>query len=317
MAILQRAAPGSTPPGYGADPRQESVRLSGPLTPSLPSSALGPLRGQAGGGSRPVLPVHLFGLGGPDGPLPYAYQEWLQARRARKDHAPAAFLDLFHQRLLGQLYRTLKKHRLAAPFDAPSHSAAHQIMRALAGLLPKALHGRQQVPDAALLARTAIVANRRRSASGFQSIVRGHFGITARIEQFDGAWSPLPDSARTRLGQQGSNNRLGQGALAGSRIWDEQAGIRLHLGPMPLPIYTAFLPGGERHRELMALARFYFGIDMACRVILHLTPAQTPNPCLNRHEPVRLGWTSWLADKGNASPRRCILPTATSPHGPD
>ncbi|AOY01840.1 type VI secretion system baseplate subunit TssG [Jeongeupia sp. USM3] len=312
VAILQRLAPHGTPPGHGVDPRQETVRLHGPLAPVLPVSALGPLRPPDRDDARPALPVHLFGLGGPDGPLPYAYQEWLQARRARKDHAPAAFLDLFHQRLLGQLYRTLQKHRIAAPFDAPDRSATRQILRALTGLLPRTLHERQAVPDAALLGRTAILANRRRSAGGFQSIVRGHFGVPVRIEQFDGAWSPLPDGACTRLGRGGGNNRLGLGALAGSRVWDEQAGIRIILGPMPLASYVGFLPGGDRHRELMALARFYFGIDMACRLVLQLAPEQSPRPVLDRRAPLRLGQTSWLAGKTDA-PRRCILSDTREP----
>ncbi|WP_432723259.1 type VI secretion system baseplate subunit TssG [Jeongeupia wiesaeckerbachi] len=312
VALLHRLDPASTPPGHGVDPRQETVRLRGPLSPALPTGALGPLRAAAYPDQRPTLPVHLFGLGGPDGPLPYAYQEWLQARRARKDPTPTAFLDLFHQRLLGQLYRTLQKYRIAAPFSPPGHSAAHQLLRALTGLLPRALHERQGVPDAALLTRTSILANRRRSASGFQSIVRGHFGIAVRIDQFDGAWSPLPDNVCTRLGRRGGNNRLGRGALAGARIWDEQAGIRIQLGPMSLTSYVSFLPNGQRHRELMALARFYFGIDMACRLILQLAPEQAPKPILRKQAPILLGRTSWMAGK-RSQPHRCILPDTQEP----
>ncbi|MBM3116354.1 type VI secretion system baseplate subunit TssG [Jeongeupia naejangsanensis] len=312
VALLHRLDPDSTPPGHGVDPRQETVRLRGPLSPSLPTGAIGPLRAAAQPGQSPVLSVHLFGLGGPDGPLPYAYQEWLQARRARKDPTPTAFLDLFHQRLLGQLYRTLQKYRIAAPFSPPSDSAAHQLLRALTGLLPRALHERQAVPDAALLTRTSILANRRRSASGFQSIVRGHFALPLHIDQFDGAWSSLPDNACTRLGRRGGNNLLGRGALAGARIWDEQAGIRIRLGPMPLATYVSFLPGGPRHKELMALARFYFGIDMACRLVLLLAPEQAPKPVLNPKAPVLLGRTSWLAGK-RSEPHRCILPDTQEP----
>ncbi|MBF3145389.1 hypothetical protein HKT51_33895, partial [Pseudomonas aeruginosa] len=33
---------------------------------------------------QPVLSTPVFGLGGPDGPLPYAYQEWLQQRARQK-----------------------------------------------------------------------------------------------------------------------------------------------------------------------------------------------------------------------------------------
>ena len=307
LALLHRLHPGGTPPGQGVDPRQESVRLSGPLTAEFANSALGRLQPPAAGQRQPHLQVNLFGLGGPDGPLPYAWQEWLQLRRNRKDHAPAAFLDLFHQRLLGQLYRAEQKYRPAAPYTAPQDSPILPLLRALTGLLPQPLHEALPVPDAALLARTAILANRRRSVSGFQLLVQGQLGVPIRISQFDGAWSQLPAAAQTRLGKAGSNNHLGAGTLAGNRIWDEHAGIRVTLGPLTLPVYQAFLPGGTRHTELMALARFYFGLNMQVRLVLQLQEGQLPLPRLGKSSPTRLGWLSWLPSENVASRHDCVL----------
>ena len=307
LAVLQKLYPHGTPPGHGVDPRQETVRLSGPLSAEFATSALGPLQGPAVGETQPHLPVKLFGLGGPDGPLPYAWQEWLQLRRARKDHAPLAFLDLFHQRLLGQLFRSDGKYRVAAPFAGPAASPVQPLLRALSGLLPQALHERQAVPDAALLARTAILADRRRSVSGFQLLVQGEFGVSLRISQFDGGWSALPSSVHTRLGRSGSNNRLGAGTLAGSRIWDEHAGIRITLGPLALATYQSFLPGGARHAGLMALAAFYFGIDMQVRLVLQLQDGQLPAPRLGKNSATRLGWMSWLASSTTPRHHQCVL----------
>lgn len=307
LSLLRLLHPAATPPGHGVDPRQETVRLTGALAPVFSPSALGQLQRPGKGETQPQLQVNLFGLGGPDGPLPYAWQEWLQARRMRKDHAPAAFLDLFHQRLLGQLYRAQEKYRVAAPFAAPFQSQVFPIMRALVGLLPRPLHDRQEIPDAALLARSAILANRRRSASGFQSLVQGQFGVPIRIGQFDGGWSDLPESALTRLGRKARNNRLGQGTLAGNRMWDEQAGIRVTLGSLSLPLYQAFLPGGTRHAEFMALAAFYFGTDMRVRLVLQLHADQLPSPTLGKSSAMKLGWTSWLSAKHNTRARQCVI----------
>jgi type VI secretion system protein ImpH len=138
-------------------------------------------------------------------------------------------------------------------------------------------------------------------------LVRGQFGMSIRITQFDGDWSELPPAALSRLGRNGTNNRLGRGALAGSKVWDEQAGIRLTLGPMNFEHYQAFLPGGARHQELMALASFYFGIDMRIRLTLRLQGSAVPKASLGKSGGARLGWTTWLGDKGTPQERLCRL----------
>ncbi|WP_324272453.1 type VI secretion system baseplate subunit TssG, partial [Pseudomonas aeruginosa] len=53
------------------------LRLRGPLLPLFASSEVESLLDDP---QQPVLSTPVFGLGGPDGPLPYAYQEWLQQR---------------------------------------------------------------------------------------------------------------------------------------------------------------------------------------------------------------------------------------------
>ncbi|MBB5190651.1 type VI secretion system protein ImpH [Silvimonas terrae] len=305
LSVLQLLHPDTTPPGHGVDPRKETVRLTGPLSPVFAVSALGPLQAPVPGQTQPRLQVNLFGLGGPDGPLPYAWQEWLQARRMRKDDTPVAFLNLFHQRLLGQLNRVECKYRIAAPFSRPATSPVFPVLRALTGLLPTSLHDRQAVADAALLARTTILSNRRRSVSGFQMLVRGQFGMSIRVTQFDGGWSELPPTALTRLGRGASNNRLGRGALAGSKVWDEQAGLQLTLGPMTFEYFQTFLPGGARHQELMALATFYFGIDMRIRLNLRLQGSEVPRAILGSN--ARLGWTTWLSQPDTPPERQCRL----------
>ncbi|EPN73145.1 hypothetical protein A234_18855, partial [Pseudomonas syringae pv. actinidiae ICMP 19101] len=85
-----------------------------------------------------MLTTPVFGLGGPDG--------------------PAEFLDLFQHRLLSLLYRILRKHRIAAGYSVPSASPVQAQLRALTGLLPQPLQERQALPDAALLARSALFA---------------------------------------------------------------------------------------------------------------------------------------------------------------
>lgn len=85
LLLLERERPQALPLGTGNAPRAEALRLRGPLLPLFASSEVESLLDDP---QQPVLSTPVFGLGGPDGPLPYAYQEWLQQRARQKDHAP-------------------------------------------------------------------------------------------------------------------------------------------------------------------------------------------------------------------------------------
>lgn len=287
------------PLGTGTDPRREAVRLSGPLAPLFPPSAISRLKSEDDDGP-PQMQVHLFGLGGPDGPLPYAYQEWLQQRQRQKDPTAAAFFNLFQHRQLSQLYRCLGKYRLALGYTAPASSPAVPLLRALVGLLPTPLQERQTIPDAILLAQGALLANRRRSASGFICLLRDVFGIRSHIEPFQGRWQKLTAASHSHIGRMGNgvssgrNAVLGRSAVAGGHAWNQHAAIRLCIEPLPLSRYQRFLPDGDQHARLRALAAFYFGPELEIELKLQLSDdAQRPST-LSRDQPLRLGWTSWL-----------------------
>lgn len=302
VRLLERLNPGAVPLGTGTDPRREAVRLHGPLAPLFPPSAISHLKSEDDDGS-PRMHVHLFGLGGPDGPLPYAYQEWLQQRQRQKDGAPAAFFNVFQHRQLSQLYRCLGKYRLAPGYTAPASGPAVPLLRALVGLLPTPLRERQTIPDVILLSQAALLANRRRSASGFICLLHDVFGIRAHIEPFQGRWQTLPVASLTCIGhvghdsharRSGRNAVLGRSAVAGRHAWNQHAAIRLYIEPLPLARYRRFLPDGDQHARLRALAMFYFGPELEIELKLQLSDDARPPSTLSREQPPRLGWTSWL-----------------------
>ncbi len=289
LLILERENREATSLGHGSVPQHEAVRLRGPLTPVFPVAQVEKLRQEAGD-PRPVLTTPVFGLGGPDGPLPYAFQEWLQQRAVARDHAPAEFLDLFQHRLLSLLYRALRKHRIAFGFARPEASPVHQQLRALAGLLPQGLRERQRLPDAALLARSALLAGGRRSLAGFASIVRHHFGLPLSISPYTGAWCEIPPGSRSVLGRGRRNLSLGRTAIAGKQIWDEHAGITLTFGPLDAAQAESLLPENEVHRQLADLAAVYFGADLDCTLVLEIKGAQPLY--LGRQHNTRLNWNN-------------------------
>ncbi|WP_271407776.1 type VI secretion system baseplate subunit TssG [Pseudomonas sp. Q1-7] len=294
LLLLERERPGADPLGQGSAPQAEALRLRGPLTPTFAASQVERL--EEAPGQPPTLTTPVFGLGGPDGPLPYAYQEWLQQRARQKDHAPAEFLDLFQHRLLSLLYRVLGKHRLALGFRAPADSPAHDQLLAFCGLLPNALQHRLALPDAAVTARAALFAGGRRSLAGFAALVRHQFNVQVRHDAYQGGWRDIPPPSRSLLQRKGRNLRLGRDAIAGTRVWDEHAGIRLTLGPLDNRRAADFLPDGHEHARLASLAALYFGPDLDCALRLLVRPG--PPLSLERNQPPRLRWSGGLHVRG-------------------
>ncbi|WP_395061871.1 type VI secretion system baseplate subunit TssG [Paraburkholderia silvatlantica] len=342
VRLLELLQPHAQPLGTGLDPSQEALALSGNLSPAFPASALGPLRrglprslafapqageeasapsAQPAHAGPPQLQVNAFALGGPNGPLPGAWQEWLQDRLRRKDRSAAAFLDIFQHRLLALFYRAQRKYRSAEPLPATAQRSADVVLRALTGNASSsslAWHKRAAQEAAvppepldirAVLARAGLFANRRRSLAGFDVMVLHHFRVHVRSTPFAGGWRALPPASRTAIGSGGRNRRLGQDAVAGTRIWDEHQGIRVRLGPLRREQYEAFLPGAPAHEALQTLAAEWFGAELRVHLELQLGAGELPRARLSRQAPLRLGWTAW-AGAAESAPARltCLAP---------
>jgi type VI secretion system protein ImpH len=132
--------------------------------------------------------------------------------------------------------------------------------------------------------------------------------VPVRIEEFVGHWLRLAPRDRTRLGPDGK--ALGAAAMLGARAWDHQGKFRIHLGPLTLRQYEAFLPaaragkdsangGGALLRKLVDWVRFYLCFELDWDVRLHLKPEEVPALTLGRRG--HLGWTTWLGTRTSAS----------------
>lgn len=313
LLILEREQPKVPSLACSNDPQQEVVRLRGPLLPEFSPSQISSLREEsitaeanAPVQSRLVLHTPVFGLGGPDGPLPYAYQEWLQQRARLKDRGTAAFLDLFQHRLLSLLYRVQLKYRIALPYQHPQRSPVYQQLLALCGLLPRPMDTLALVPERALIARTGLLANGRRSLAGLQSLLKHHFQLPVRLEGFQGGWRHIAEANQTVLGGLGRNLELGRNAICGTRVWDQHLGVRINIGPLEQVTAEPFLPGNAGHYQLAALTTFYFGADLACTLRLHFTRIE-PSVLRKERQP-RLGWSSGLNRDAHHSAYSIDLP---------
>ncbi len=263
--------------------------------------------GRDGAPSR--LQVRLFGLLGPNGPMPIHITEYARHRlRHSGDPTLSRFLDLLHHRFLALFYRAWAQAQPHVSRDRPDQDRYTVYVGSFVGVAPPQLRDRDSVPDLARLFHAGTLVRQVRNAEGLAAILRQYFQVPVTVEEFVGHWLVLGSRDRTYLRRDGPT--LGAGAVLGARVWDHQSKFRLHLGPLTLAQYESFLPfsparrpgvarGGRLLRKLVDWVRFYLCFELDWDVRLRLSRAEVPTLKLGGGG--QLGWTTWLGVRRTAS----------------
>jgi type VI secretion system protein ImpH len=290
--------------GSALRPVDEPVRLG--QDPDL-SFAPAPLASFEPGhdGRPPRLQVRLFGLLGPNGPLPLHLTDYARERLyLAGDPTLSRFLDLFHHRFLALFYRSWAQAQPHVSRDRPGDDRFASYVGAFAGLSPAAFRRRDRLPDLAKFFHVGVLVRHVRNAEGLTAILAHFFRVPVQIQQFVGHWLLLSPRNRTRLGREGAT--LGLGAVLGRGVWDRQHKFRIHLGPLSLAQYRSFLPAALEPRQnhpggasmlakLVDWVRLYLCFELDWDVRLRLKKDEVPRLRLGREG--WLGWTTWLGTR--------------------
>jgi len=242
----------------------------------------------------PRLQVRLFGLLGPNGPLPLHITEYARERlRHAGDPTLSRFLDLLHHRFLSFLYQAWAQAQPHVNRDRPAADRFSVYVGAFLGAAPQTVRDRDRVPDEGKLFHVGTLIRSVRNAEGLASIIGHFFGVPVAIDEFVGHWLELGAAERTFLGREGPV--LGSGAALGGRVWDRQCKFRIRLGPLSRSEYQSFLPGGAPLTKLRDWVRLYLGFELDWDAQLVLARDEVPSLRLGHGS--RLGWTSWLGSR--------------------
>jgi type VI secretion system protein ImpH len=245
-------------------------------------------------GRPPRLQVRLFGLLGPNGPLPIHITEYARERlRQANDPTLSRFLDLFQHRFVTLFYRAWAQAQPHVNRDRPNEDRFAVYIGAFLGLSSAAFRGRDALPDLAKFFHAGSLVRHTRNAEGLRAILQHFCRVPVQIEEFIGHWMALEERERTYLGREGAT--LGSGAVAGRWVWDRQYKFRVRLGPLSLREYEAFLPGGTLIQKLVDWVRLYLSFELDWDVRLLLRKSEVPPLRLGRSG--RLGWTTWLGNR--------------------
>jgi type VI secretion system protein ImpH len=292
VRLLELLHPERRPIGRRAGPLEEVVRFRSHLTLAFPASAIHSLE-PPDEESPARLTAAFLGLTGPSGVLPRHYTELLLERSRLKDFAFRDFLDIFNHRLLSLFHRAWEKYRFHVEYERAlsrddERDSFSDHLFDLVGMGTKGLRGRVRFGDEALLLYSGLLGQHPRSADALQQILSDYFQKPIAVIQFVGQWLEITEENRTRLG---ANNELGVSAVAGTRVWDQQAKFMLRVGPLNYAEFERFLPQGNAFQPLVEFTRYCSGQEFDFDVQLVLKAPEVPWCRLGSSE---LGYTSWL-----------------------
>jgi type VI secretion system protein ImpH len=294
VRILERLRPGRSAVGGDGDPAQEVVHFFVNNSLAFPASEIQAL--EATEDQPAAMQVNFMGLTGPSGVLPYVYTQAVTQRLAAKDKALAAFLDLFHHRIISLFFRAWEKHRFTRRFERDGSDPLTEHMLDLGGLGLESDRRLEDVPAQSLAGYAGLLSPETRSAVALEQLVSDYFGVNVSVEQLLGGWYPVHVQDQCALDEETLSSQLGYGSLVGDEVWDPQARVRVRIGPLTREQFESFLPTGPAHNALRTLVRLFAHDQFEFEAQLVLETEDVPGVELGDVEEVgeRLGWSTWI-----------------------
>ncbi len=297
VSLLESFFPDRKRVGEALDPREEVVRFS--VKPGLIFPPSDVSRMTKADETEPAgMDCTFMGLVGPAGVLPYWYNELAIERVREKDYAFAAFLDIFHHRLVSLFYCAWKRYRVAENYLPGAGDRISRYLLSLIGLGTPHLSDRIGFPEESLVFYGGLLSRPVPSVAAIEATMEFISGTKASVEQFIERFVSLDPGDWTKVGA--ANSRLGVDAVCGGFVLEMETKFRIDLGPMGYKEFLRFLPSGALLRAAFSLVRYMAGMEYEFDIRLILKRDEVPLCVIDAGAPdsPRLGWSTWLTTPG-------------------
>jgi type VI secretion system protein ImpH len=297
LATLERKYPGKSRFGEGRRPSEEPpARIGQDLAMGFAPSAVSEFQ-HRGKNGRGVVTQSVFGLFGPNGPMPRHLTEFAYQRAHNLcDRTLIAFADIFHHRLASLFYRAWANTQPVIDLERTDSRRYEAFVGTFIGLMGDRFRGRDALPDYAKFFYAGWLSSRRRSAAGLAAMLSDLFGVEIGVQEFVGNWLSLPDADLSRVGSN-RTGQLGHSAVLGKRVWNAQHKFRVQFTGIGFDEFLRLAEGGERRNALVSLVRNYVGDALIWDMEFILRRVEIRGVRVGG--PARLGVSSWL-DKRRA-----------------
>jgi type VI secretion system protein ImpH len=307
--LLELAAPDMPSLGTTDSPAAEPVRFRSRAQLGFPGREIDAVRYDVDNPAlAPSVVTTFLGFYGVDARMPaYFVDEVAQHRDGAEPLA--AFLDLFHHRIITQFYRVSHKYRYPVGFKRDGTDPVSRYLLSFAGFgfststrivtsdtgLPvatqekKSSTARQWLMEVAdkrrLLSMLALVMQKTRTAEGLTGVLRHAVPDAAiAVEEFHPVWREVDECEPAALGEQ---------CLLGRGFYDRANVVRVVITPASRETVLSLVPGQSSHREVMTLLQFYLGYESEADLEMHVRADLMPDPTLEPYQ-ANLGFTAQL-----------------------
>ncbi|HET7329364.1 type VI secretion system baseplate subunit TssG [Dyella sp.] len=294
--LLERSAPDRPLLGTTDSPGDDPIRFRSKFRLGFPGREIDAVECDPHGdpddlSQPPTVRTTFLGLYGVDARMPSYFIDTI-AQNHDGAEPLAAFLDLFHHRIVTQYYRIWRKYRYPVGFERDGRDAISTQLLSLAGLGLGASEIGETVGPRKLLSMLGLVNQKTRTAEGLSGVLQHAVpDATLSVEEFHPAWVAIDDTEPMPLGEH---------CVLGGGFFDCGNCVRVVIAPTSTTSVQDLMPGQTMHADLMHLLRFYLGYEAQAVIEMHVSPDLMPAPVLEPNT-VSLGYTTLLARDDTSS----------------
>ena len=286
--------------GRGTDPADEPARLGQAVRLNFSTRDVAQVT--RGGPGKPLkVEVELFGLLGPEGPLPLHLTRWTFDRmserwftgddRTESDTTFRDLCNLMQHRVMSLFWRAWADTRPEIETERETQAGrVYSMLAAMAGIgLPRSAD--DPLLDPIRLRQAAGLGLQPKNPERLTLFLTEMLGAQVELEEFVGNHIAIPSHLQSRLGLGFAS--LGKDAIAGGRSFQRQNKMELRIGPLGLAAYQALFPDRPTFADLRRAVLYVNGSETSIDLRLVLDKTEIPDPVLGNGA---LGRTFWLPD---------------------